>query len=175
VRLSISATGVYIVNDTVYITINDRGLCKIAVFKDGSIHEALVLKDSPCLILRGLSEGLLISSGNILYLVSGDEAKPLLRTKAGNIFWHATEACNKLFVQEYGEDPTGIYVSEDLKSFRGVVTNRDIDPSSRHFHYITFDKEREILITTLGDGNIVRVAISTDCGSSWRPLYKGPW
>ena len=174
-RLSISATGVYIVNDTVYITINDRGLCKIAVFKDGSIHEALLLKDSPCLILRGLSEGLLISSGNILYLVSGDEAKPLLRTKAGNIFWHATEACDKFFVQEYGEDPTGIYVSEDLKSFRGVVTNRDIDPSSRHFHYITFDKEREILITTLGDGNIVRVAFSDDCGSSWRPLYKGPW
>jgi hypothetical protein len=31
------------------------------------------------------------------------------------------------------------------------------------------------LITTLGDGNIVRVAISADCGFSWTPLYKGPW
>jgi len=175
VRLSISATGVYIVNDMVYITINDRGLCKIAVFKDSSIHEVLVFKDSSCLILRSLSEGLLISSDNVLYLVSGDEAKPLLRTKAGNIFWHATEACDKFFVQEYGEDPTGIYVSEDLKSFRRIITNRDIDPSSRHFHYITFDRDRKILITTLGDGNIVRVAFSDDCGSSWRPLYKGPW
>jgi len=46
---------------------------------------------------------------------------------------------------------------------------------SRHFHYIVFDEERRVLITTLGDENIVRVAISADCGFSWRPLYKGPW
>jgi hypothetical protein len=55
------------------------------------------------------------------------------------------------------------------------VSSKDIDPLSRHFHYIAFDEERRVLITTLGDGNIVRVAISADCGSSWRPLYKGSW
>jgi hypothetical protein len=31
------------------------------------------------------------------------------------------------------------------------------------------------LITTLRDGNIARVALSADCGFSWRPLYKDPW
>jgi hypothetical protein len=80
-----------------------------------------------------------------------------------------------VFIQEYGESPTGIYVSKDLKSFRRIITNKDIDPLSKHFHYIAFDKERGTLISTLGDGNIVRVATSTDCGSSWKPLYKGPW
>ena len=28
---------------------------------------------------------------------------------------------------------------------------------------------------TLGDGNLVRVAVSENEGSSWKPLYKGPW
>jgi hypothetical protein len=100
---------------------------------------------------------------------------PVLSARHGNWFWHAVEACGKVFVQEYGESPTGIYVSEDLESFRLLVINKDVDPLSRHFHYIAFDEGRNILIATLGDGNIVRVAISTGCGYSWKPLYKGPW
>ena len=55
------------------------------------------------------------------------------------------------------------------------MPSKDIDLLSRHFHYIAFDEERRVLIATLGDGNIVRVAISADCRSSWRPLYKRPW
>ena len=55
------------------------------------------------------------------------------------------------------------------------MTNKDIDPLSRHFHYIAFNEGRNILIATLGDGNIVRVSTSTNCGYSWEPLYKGPW
>ena len=107
--------------------------------------------------------------------MSNNGAKPVLRARHGNWFWHAIEACDKVFVQEYGESPTGIYVSEDLESFKLLVTNKDIDPLSRHFHYTAFDERRNILIATLGDRNIVRVATSTDCGYSWKPLYKGPW
>jgi len=117
----------------------------------------------------------LVSAGSVLYFVSNNEFKPVLRARRGNWFWHAVEACNKVLIQGYGESPTGIYVSEDLGDFKLLVTNKDIDPLSRHFHYITFDEERRVLITTLGDGNIVRVAVSADCGLSWRPLYKGPW
>jgi hypothetical protein len=159
----------------VYVAVSEKFSCKIYQLRGDGLDEVLMLQNTPCLIIWSFHEGLLVSSGNLLYLVSDDEAKPLLRTRAENVFWHATEACDKFFVQEYGEDPTGIYVSEDFKSFRRIVANRDIDPSSRHFHYITFDRDRKILITTLGDGNIVRVAFSNDCGSSWRPLYKGPW
>jgi hypothetical protein len=117
----------------------------------------------------------LVSAGNVLYFVSNNEFRPVLRARDGNWFWHAIEACNKFFVQEYGESPTNIYVSEDLGDFKLLMSSKDIDPLSRHFHYIAFDEERRVLITTLGDGNIVRVAVSADCGLSWRPLYKGPW
>jgi hypothetical protein len=49
-----------------------------------------------------------------------------------------------VFVHEYGEPPTGIYVSDDLEDFKLLVSNRDIDPFSRHFHYIAFDEERRV-------------------------------
>jgi glycosyltransferase involved in cell wall biosynthesis len=79
---------------------------------------------------------------------------PVLRARHGNWFWHAVEACDKVFVEEYGESPTGIYVSEDLEDFELLVSSKDIDPSSRHFHYIAFDEERRVLITTLSNENI---------------------
>jgi len=36
-------------------------------------------------------------------------------------------------------------------------------------------ERRELLVTTLRDGNVVRVAVSSNCGSTWKPLYKGSW
>jgi hypothetical protein len=164
------------VGDVVYVAISERVSCKICQLRGNDLDEVLVLQGNPCLITWGFPPwGLLVSSSNLLYLVSGGEAKPVLRARASNWFWHAIEACSRVFVQEYGESPTGIYVSEDLEDFKLLVSNKDVDALSRHFHYIAFDEERNVLITTLGDGNIVRVAISTDCGFSWRPLYKGPW
>jgi hypothetical protein len=118
---------------------------------------------------------LLVSCGEALYLVSGNEAKPVLRAKAGNWFWHAVEGDGRIFVHEYGQSPTGIYATEDLESFRKVSTNVDVDPRSKHFHYLALDDSRRLLIATLGDGNVVRVAVSQDYGHTWRPLYKGPW
>jgi len=159
----------------IYVAIGDRVSCRLTVLKDCNLNEELILQGSPCLILWSSREGLLVSLGNTLYLVSGGEAKPVLRAKPGNWFWHGVEAQGRVFIQEYGEPPTGIYVSEDLVSFRRVVSSSDIDPLSRHFHYLAFDGEREFLIATLGDGNVVRVAVSQDYGSSWKPLYKGPW
>ena len=164
------------VGDVVYVAISEGVSCKICQLRGNDLDEVLVLQGSPCLITWSFPPwDLLVSSSNLLYLVSDGEAKPVLRAGANNWFWHAIEACGKVFVQEYGENPTGIYVSEDLEDFKLLVTNKDVDPLSRHFHYIAFDEGRNILIAMLGDGNIVRVAISTDCGSSWRPLYKGPW
>jgi hypothetical protein len=159
----------------VYVAVSDGVSCKVSVLRGGGLDEVVTLQGSPCLIPLGSREGLLVSSGDILYLVSGGEVKPVLRTKPGNWFWHGVEAQGGVFIQEYGEPPTGIYVSEDLVSFRRVASNKDVDPLSRHFHYIAFDGERGLLVVTLGDGNVVRVAVSQDYGSSWKPLYKGPW
>ena len=117
----------------------------------------------------------MVSAGNSLYLVSGGDARLLLRIKPGNWFWHAVVTPRGVYVQEYGESPTGIYFSEDLRSFSRVAANLEIDPLSRHFHHVAYDAWRDLLVVTLGDGNIVRVAVSGDGGRSWRSLYKGPW
>jgi hypothetical protein len=109
------------------------------VLRGNDLDEVVTLQGSPCLIPWGSREGLLVSSGNTLYLVSGGEARPVLRARPGNWFWHGVEAQGRAFIQEYGEPPTGIYVSEDLVSFRRVASNKDVDPFSRHFHYIAFD------------------------------------
>jgi hypothetical protein len=171
-----SVTSAKLVGDRLYIAVsNDGGSCRVAEIVDGSTKDVILLPNSLCTILLEFRGNLVVSAGNTLYIMSGDKAKPVLKARRGNLFWHAVEACNKVFVQEYGESPTGIYVSEDLENFKLLVSNKDIDPLSRHFHYIAFDGERKVLIATLGDGNIARVATSTDCGSSWKPLYRGPW
>ena len=99
----------------------------------------------------------------------------LTATRPENVFWHLVENNGVVFVHEYGESPTGIYVSEDLEHWRKLITNLDIDKSSRHFHYLAYDRYRNWLIATLGDGCLVRVITSPDLGNSWRPLYSGPW
>jgi len=174
-RLPLPVTGVAGVGGVIYVAVSDGVSCKVSVLRGGSLDEVVTLQGSPCLIPWGSREGLLVSSGNTLYLVSGGEAKPVLRARPGNWFWHGVEAQGRAFIQEYGESPTGIYVSEDLVSFRRAASNKDVDPLSRHFHYIAFDGERGLLVATLGDGNVVRVAVSQDHGSNWKPLYKGPW
>jgi hypothetical protein len=174
-KFTIPATGIKSVRGIVYTTINDSSICKVSVFKGGGMEDVVSLHGRPCMLLWASREDLLVSCGEVLYLVSGNEAKPVLRAKAGNWFWHAVEGDGKVFVHEYGESPTGIYVTEDLKSFRKASTNLDIDPWSRHFHYLAFDDSRGLLVATLGDSNIVRAAVSQDHGHTYRPLYKGPW
>jgi hypothetical protein len=155
------------VDERLYVAVgSDGGGCRVIELGDDGAKNVAPLSGAPCSILLDFRDNLLVSAGNTLYVVSGDGAKPVLRARHGNWFWHAVEACGKVFVQKYGESPTGIYVSEDLKGFRLLVSNKDIDPLSRHFRYIAFDEERNALIATLGDGNIVRVTISSDCRPS---------
>jgi hypothetical protein len=169
-------SSVKVVKDEIYVTLTRDRACIVAKVKNGFFEPVTMLSQGKlCLFVQGLQEALLISVDNALYVVRENEGITVLKTLVGNWFWHGIEACGTVFIQEYGESPTGIYVSKDLKNFRRIITNKDIDPISKHFHYIAFDKERDALISTLGDGNIVRVATSTDCGSSWKPLYKGLW
>jgi len=170
-------TSARVVDERLYVALgsNERS-CRIATLGDnGSTKNVASLSGPPCNLLLGFRDNLLVSAGNILYIVSNNGAKPVLRARHGNWFWHVVEACGKVFVQEYGESPTGIYVSEDLEDFKLLVSSKDMDPLSRHFHYIAFDEERRVLITTLSNGNIVWVVILTECEYSWKPLYKGLW
>ena len=174
-RLKVPVTSVAVAGGDVYITSNYAGLCRVSVLRGRSVEDIVLIRGTPCVAVGFFLDSLLVSAGETLYVVSGNEARPVLRARPGNWFWHGTEGCGRVFVHEYGEPPTGIYVSENLKRFRRVSTNNVIDPLSKHFHYIAFDKRRELLVATLGDGNVVRVAASGNCGNTWRPLYKGPW
>jgi hypothetical protein len=174
-RLNIPATSVRNIDGVIHATISEGGKCKVFKLKNGELEDVITAQGSSCVLLWGCNGKFLVSVGNTLHLVSSNRTKPVLRARHGIWFWHAVKACGKVFVQEYGESSTSIYVSEDLESFRLLVSNKDVDSLSKHFHYIAFDEGRNILIATLGDGNIVRVATSTDCGYSWEPLYKGPW
>ncbi|MEM0099628.1 MAG: hypothetical protein QXZ17_00965 [Nitrososphaerota archaeon] len=127
-------------------------------------------------ILHADNRGLLLSIDNRLVLTNEHGAEDVLVAQnPNNFFWHATSIDNEVFVQEYGETPTAIYLSRNLIDWRKLTTNVKIDKRSRHFHYIAYDPYRDQLIVTLGDGNPVRVASSDDQGATWRPLYIGPW
>jgi len=127
-------------------------------------------------ILKVEGDRVLVNLDDKLYLVEGSEARVVLvASNRRNMFWHATRAENKVFVQEYGEATTGIFTSDNLENWRRLITNTDIDKHSKHFHNITYEPYRKWLIATLGDRNLTRVAFSEDLGDSWRPLYKGPW
>ncbi|MCR8501761.1 MAG: hypothetical protein QXY55_05700 [Candidatus Korarchaeota archaeon] len=127
-------------------------------------------------ILHADDRGLLLSIDNRLVLVNECGAEyVLVAQNPNNLFWHATFIDDEVFVQEYGEPPTAIYLSRNLIDWRKLTTNVKIDKRSRHFHFIAYDPHRDQLIVTLGDGNPVRVAFSNDHGTTWRPLYRGPW
>ena len=94
-----------------------------------------------------------------------------------NIFWHMVEASDgTLFVQEYGSLSTGIYRSTDGgETWKQIVTSREIDRGARHLHSIAYDQYRDLLVATLGDGNLVKIAVSEDYGDTWKALYKSAY
>ncbi len=174
-KLGVPAVSVRNIGGTVYVTINEGGRCRFSRLRGGDVEDIISIRGSPCVLLWGRGDEFLVSAGNFLYLVFGNESRPVLRVGAGNWLWHAAELGGFVFVQEYGEPPTGIYATEDFRRFERVVTNIDVDPKSRHFHYVASDAERNLLVATLGDGNLVRAVVSRDFGRTWRPIYRGPW
>jgi hypothetical protein len=150
VKLAIkSVTSVKVVSNRFYVIVSDEGeKCRIIELGD-DVKNVAFLSGVPCSLLLSFRDNLLVSTGNILYTVSNDGAKPILRARHDNWFWHAVEARGKV-IQEYGESPTSIYVSEDLENFRLLASNKDMDPLSKHFHYIAFDATRNILIAAFG-------------------------
>ena len=174
-RLSVPVVSVRNIDGTIYVTISEGGRCKVSRLRGGDVEDIASVRGFPCVLLWGRRDGLLVSAGNTLYFVAGNEARPVLTVRDGNWLWHAAELGGFVFVQEYGEPPAGIYATEDFRRFERVVTNKDVDSRSRHFHYVASDAERNLLVATLGDGNLVRAVVSRDLGHTWRPIYRGPW
>jgi len=116
----------------------------------------------------------LASVDNVLY-TSRDlvEWRPVLTVAPGNSIWHACGTPEGIVAQEYGESPTGLYTSADGYRWNRILTNVDVDPLSRHFHYVAYDPYRDVVYATFGDANLVRAIVVEE--NSWRPIYRGPW
>jgi hypothetical protein len=91
------------IDEKLYVVVNNGGEgCRIIVLGDnGSAKNVALLSGAPCNLLLSFRDNLLVSAGNTLYVVSNDGVKSVLRARHGNWFWHAVEACGKVFVQEY--------------------------------------------------------------------------
>ncbi len=93
-----------------------------------------------------------------------------------NFLWHMTQSNTGLFyTQEYGDSPNSIYMSKNGRDWAPVVSVKAIDKTAKHFHHVAYDEYHNTLITTLGDCNLTRIAISYNLGKDWVPLYNGPW
>jgi len=177
-KIPLNALSATVVGDHIYVLMKEGGRSFLSVL-DKNLKVVKTIwsaKGSTGFILKINKDKALIGLDDKLYLVKDDEAEVVLvASNPRNVFWHSAETEGRVFVHEYGLPPTAIYASKDLESWEEIATNLDIDKRSKHFHYIAFDPYRKWLITTLGDGCLTRVAVSEDLGSSWRPLYKGPW
>ena len=177
-KIPLSVLSIAVANGRIYVLVkeNERLILKVLDEKLKVVDEVISVRGDKGFILYVKKDKALISVDENLLLVRGGETEAVLRaSKPTNTFWHSTEAKGKVFIHEYGEPPTGIFTSKNLEDWEKVTTNLDIDRSSKHFHYIAYDPYRRWLLVTLGDGCLTRVAISEHLGSSWRPLYKGPW
>ena len=175
----LNALDTAVVDDHIYALVKCGERLSLSVFdKDlNFVDEIWSVEGQKGFILKIDKDRALLGIDDRLYLVEDGEAEAVLTASVlGNLFWHLTEVDGKLFVvHEYGEAPTAIYVSSDLRNWERAGTNLDIDRHSRHFHYVAYDPYRKWLIATLGDGCLTRATISEDLGSSWKPLYRGPW
>jgi len=139
--------------------------------------DLVTLKGSRGFILDAQEDAYLLAVDDQLIALRRGKLEPVLKAHSpANFFWHAARKKDSIYVQEYGRSPTGIWLStKDYRDWRLLATNMQVDEESKHFHNLAYDSFRGWLITTLGDGNIVRVVISKDDGKAWQPLYKGPW
>jgi len=159
--------------------VRKRGLLSLILLsKSLKAEDELVrLKGSRGFILNTQEDAYLLAVDDQLIALKHGKLEPVLKANSpANFFWHVARKENSIYVQEYGRSPTGIWLStKNYRDWRLLATNIQVDKESTHFHNLAYDPFRGWLITTLGDGNTVRVAVSKDDGKTWQPLYKGPW
>jgi hypothetical protein len=140
-------------------------------------YEIATLKGFQGFILDAHKDTYLLAVDDQLLALRHGNFEPILKAHSStNFYWHAIRRRDVIYVQEYGEGPTGIWMlTKDYEDRRLLTTNIQLDEASKHFHNLAFDPFRNWLITTLGDNNVIRVVASMDEGETWWPLYKGPW
>ncbi len=180
--VSIPATSVYVsgtqilamsrVADASRITLSRLELSSNSIIETASFDgsDSFLLAASMQNTFAGIDD-------NLLFCDQKGEWRTVLQAKnRSNFFWHlVTSKDGVMYVQEYGEPPTGIYASKDGNDWELLITAQEIDRKALHFHDIAYDPYRDMLIATLGDRNYVKTAVSTDGGNTWTAAYKGAW
>lgn len=180
-KINLPASAICIEDNKTFVALQDpAGRISVQVLHPTGNEVAKIasFSGSKCFLLNSANGKMFIGIDNKLLLRdNGGCWKIVLRTiHPSNFFWHmAVTSEGTIFVQEYGEPPTGIYRSTDGRHWQLIITSSQLDRQARHFHSIAYDQFRNILIATLGDRNLLKIAISSDDGKNWAPLYKGAW
>ncbi len=119
--IHVNAVSVTFQDDTLLVLIREDGKL---ILREYDI-ELTPLKDlkefrgEKGFILHATNRGLLLSIDNRLVLTNEHGAEDVLVTQnPNNFFWHSTSIDDEVFVQEYGESPTAIYLSRNLIDWR---------------------------------------------------------
>ena len=80
------ATGVAVAGGDVYVTSSDADLCRVSVLRGRSVEDIALIRGTPCVAVGFFLDSLLVSAGETLHIVSGNEARPVLRARPGNRF-----------------------------------------------------------------------------------------
>jgi len=106
-RLDIPATSVRNIDGVIHATISEGGKCKVSKLKNEELEDVITVQGSPCILLWNCNNKFLVYAGNVLYFVSNNEFKPVLRARCGNWFGMLLRLVIR-FYQEYDESSTGI-------------------------------------------------------------------
>ncbi|MEM3648825.1 MAG: hypothetical protein QW506_06655, partial [Thermoproteota archaeon] len=151
-KLSLSSLSAVVVDDRVFTLVRDeRRLTLLSLDTSSGVIDELMasFQGSKGFVLKAGRGRILVSIDDKLYLIEDGACRLMLTaTRPENVFWHLVENNGIVFVHEYGESPTGIYVSEDLERWRKLITNFDADKSSKHFHCLAYDRYGNQLIAT---------------------------
>jgi hypothetical protein len=165
--------------EKIFAIISSGDSLSLALFDaDLQMKDKIVeFKGSRGFILDAKEDGSLLAVNDRIIAINGRRFEPVLKAHSPvNFFWHSAKFRDSIYVQEYGEIPTGLWRSScNYTDWRLLTTNVQLDPFSRHFHSVAHDAFRNQLIVTLGDGNSLRVATTNDEGNTWQPLYEGAW
>jgi len=179
IRKTLPVTDVRLFDDSIVALVRDGDAIRLLSL-DSNLEERCTIgsatgRNGYLLGVEGNSY--LLGIDNRLVVCEEGKVTSVLRLASPtNILPHAIPLGSRTLVQEYGNPPTGLWLSrEKFSGWRRLVTNITVDRYSRHFHDIAYHHRRKWILATLGDGNPVRLISSSDGESTWQTLVRGPW